>query len=144
MRVGEAVVGKRVCWRDKVKEWTFLPMPELLTMVCDIKKKKKEDRYIITAESACSPSPLPFFPYPTSRTAKSVKGLLARSSHVLFMSEYIFFFGGVGGGGIRVHFVYFLVSVTSLHNQLTLHKSRFVVTLIQYCGRHCLEFELKT
>ena len=30
----------RKCWMDNVKEWTTLPVPELLTMASSLKKKK--------------------------------------------------------------------------------------------------------
>ena len=38
-RVGDAVVRQRKCWMDNIKEWTSLPMLELLN-----EKKKKNGR----------------------------------------------------------------------------------------------------
>ena len=46
-RVGDKCGRQRKCWMDNIKEWTFLLIPELLTMASCRKEKK-----IISAESS--------------------------------------------------------------------------------------------
>ena len=41
---------------DNIKEWTFLPMPELITMASYSKKKKKREKRISSETSLISPN----------------------------------------------------------------------------------------
>ena len=58
---------QRKCWMDNVKEWTSLPMPELLT-----RTSCKKDWTRTSAESTLMPPPTPPPPHPTTQ---SVNGL---------------------------------------------------------------------
>ena len=46
---------QRKCWMDNIKEWTSLPVPDLLTMASCKKKKKKTGRG--SSESSLKSSP---------------------------------------------------------------------------------------
>ena len=42
LEIGQRCCQQRKCWMDNIKEWTSLPMPELLTGASCRKKRKKK------------------------------------------------------------------------------------------------------